>query len=108
VIEGVECVGARNFSVNRPCIWTNGYRFEIAMALSALAGFLGFDRCYLGYIALGFVKFMTCGGFVVWALLDIALIATQTLKPADGSDYEFTSSIPRLMRLRPENHSFYR
>ena len=50
-------------------------------------GFLGADRFYLGYPGLGLFKFCTLGFLFVGQLVDIVLIATQVVKPADGSDY---------------------
>ena len=44
-------------------------------------------RFYLGYPAVGLLKFSTLGFFFIGHLVDIVLIATQTLGPADGSHY---------------------
>ena len=77
------------------------------MILATLCGILGFDRCYLGYVTLGIFKFISCGGFLVWALLDVIFIATQVLGPADGSSYEFTSSIPRMRKLKMHNSTYW-
>jgi len=30
----------------------------------------GFDRCFMGQLLCGCLKFSTCGGFIVWAVLD--------------------------------------
>ena len=79
---------------------------EVALCLSALAGCLGLDRCYLGYPTLGFLKFTTCGGFLVWWILDFVLIAAQILEPADGSSYVVTA-VPRMYRHVPQNHSVF-
>eukprot|EP00727_Mastigamoeba_balamuthi_P000924 m51a1_g10829 hypothetical protein (142) ;mRNA; r:31885-32402 len=105
VHAGVCCTGPRNFTQQRPCVHTSGYQFEVAMGLSVFLGLLGVDRCYLGYPTLGFIKAATCGGFFVGAVVDAVLIAMQVLKPADGSDYDFHSSIPRVVRLHPLNAS---
>ena len=48
---------------------------------------LGMDRFYLGYHAIGLAKLCTLGFLFLGQLIDIVLIATQTLGPADGSDY---------------------
>lgn len=58
-----------------------------AIILSVLLGQLGVDRFYLGYVGLGVVKLITCGGFGIWWLIDLIMICTGSLKPADGSDY---------------------
>ena len=60
----------------------------VALILSIFLGELGIDRFYLGYIGLGILKLITCGGFGIWYLIDIILIATGKLKPKDGSEYE--------------------
>jgi len=50
-------------------------------------GICGVDRFYLGYPAVGFLKLLTFGGFLVGNWIDIILISTQVLTPADGSNY---------------------
>ena len=50
-------------------------------------GMFGVDRFYLGYPAMGLLKFSTLGFFFIGHLVDIILIATQSLGPADGSHY---------------------
>lgn len=47
----------------------------------------GVDRIYLGYYAVGLAKFCTLGFLFLGQLIDIILIATQTVGPADGSHY---------------------
>jgi TM2 domain-containing membrane protein YozV len=56
----------------------------VALILSILLGTLGVDRFYLGYIGLGILKLVTCGGFGIWALIDIILIALNNLPDAEG------------------------
>lgn len=70
-----------------PCKWTNGCEFETALLLSIFLGMFGIDRFYLGYPAVGLLKFSTLGFFFLGQLIDVLLIATQTVKPSDGSDY---------------------
>ena len=60
----------------------------VALLLSIFLGELGIDRFYLGYIGLGILKLITFGGFGIWYFIDIILIATEKLKPKDGSEYE--------------------
>ena len=48
-----------------------------ALLLSILIGSLGIDRFYMGYIGLGILKLITLGGFGVWWLIDLILIATK-------------------------------
>merc|ERR1740139_1970076 len=47
----------------------------VLAAINMLAvGSLGVDRCFLGQITLGLVKFVTCGGCGIWALVDYCMI----------------------------------
>jgi TM2 domain-containing membrane protein YozV len=45
------------------------------LIISFLAGYLGLDRFYRGEVALGVIKLITCGGFGVWYLVDVAIAA---------------------------------
>jgi len=56
-----------------------------ALLLSIFLGGLGVDRFYLGYIGLGILKLITLGGFGIWALIDLIMIATNKLKDSDGN-----------------------
>ncbi len=58
-----------------------------AIILSVLLGALGIDRFYLGYIGLGIVKLITGGGLGIWWIIDLVMICTGALRPADGSAY---------------------
>ena len=58
----------------------------VALILSIFLGELGIDRFYLGYIGTGILKLITCGGFGIWWLIDLIMIATRKLKPKDGSE----------------------
>ena len=53
--------------------------------LSFFLGFLGIDRFYLGYTGLGILKLLTCGGFGIWALIDMALVAVGSMQDAGGT-----------------------
>ena len=37
---------------------------------------------------MGVVKLLTMGGFGIWALIDLIMICTGSLRPADGSPWE--------------------
>jgi TM2 domain-containing membrane protein YozV len=56
-----------------------------ALILSILLGGIGVDRFYLGYTGLGIVKLITGGGFGIWWIIDIIMIAMGKLTAADGS-----------------------
>ena len=59
-----------------------------AILLSVFVGSLGVDRFYLGYTGSGVVKLLTLGGFGIWTLIDLVMICTGSLRPADGSPWE--------------------
>ena len=65
-----------------------GKKWLTALLLSILLGGLGIDRFYMGYIGLGILKLITLGGCGIWALIDIILIATGSLKDAQGNELE--------------------
>lgn len=66
----------------------NGMKSKVvALILSIFLGELGIDRFYLGYIGTGILKLITCGGFGIWWLIELIMIATGKLKPKDGSEY---------------------
>jgi len=88
-LPGIKCNSFCNQTFIRyeDCKWTNGYHFDTALLLSVFLGMFGVDRFYLGYPAIGLLKFSTLGFFFIGHLVDIILIATQNLGPADGSYY---------------------
>ena len=52
-------------------------KWVVALILSILVGSLGVDRFYMGYIGTGILKLLTGGGFGIWWLIDLILIATK-------------------------------
>jgi TM2 domain-containing membrane protein YozV len=56
----------------------------VALLLSVFVGGLGIDRFYVGHIGLGVLKLITCGGFGIWALIDIVLFALRRVTDSDG------------------------
>jgi TM2 domain-containing membrane protein YozV len=62
--------------------------FTTALLLSIFLGGLGIDRFYLGKVGTGLLKLITFGGFGIWYIIDILLIATGSMK--DGWGRELT------------------
>ncbi|KAI0224954.1 TM2 domain-containing protein 1 [Lamellibrachia satsuma] len=91
-----------------PCRWTNGKKFSTALLLSVFLGWLGIDRFYLGYPAIGLAKFCTFGFMFVGHLLDILLIAIQTVGPSDRSDYIVDYYGAGLFRINQDNYTYVR
>jgi len=49
-----------------------------------LLGSLGVDQFYLGNTGLGIAKLLTCGGFGIWAIVDIIRIAMNQVPDSMG------------------------
>uniref|UniRef100_A0AAR2KKQ8 TM2 domain containing 1 n=1 Tax=Pygocentrus nattereri TaxID=42514 RepID=A0AAR2KKQ8_PYGNA len=65
------------FNKNIPCRNVSTYSYKVAVALSLFLGWLGADRFYLGYPALGLLKFCTVGFCGIGSLVDFILISMQ-------------------------------
>ncbi|EDV27104.1 TM2 domain-containing protein 1 [Trichoplax sp. H2] len=110
-IAGVVCDGkvfdglTYAFTREEFCHYSNGYSFQVALSLSVFLGMFGADRFYLGYPALGLLKLSTFGFFMVGQLLDVILIATQVVGPADGSFYQMNYYGPRLSPVRADSQT---
>ncbi|XP_029473753.1 TM2 domain-containing protein 1 isoform X1 [Rhinatrema bivittatum] len=88
------------------CRNVNGYSYRVAVALSLFLGWLGADRFYLGYPALGLLKFCTVGFCGIGSLIDFILISMQIVGPSDGSSYIIDYYGARLTRLSINNETF--
>ncbi|CAL8310323.1 unnamed protein product [Lota lota] len=96
------------FNKTAPCRNVTGYSYKVAVALSLFLGWLGADRFYLGYPALGLLKFCTVGFCGIGSLMDFLLIAMQIVGPSDGSDYIVDYYGARLTRLSINNDTYRR
>ena len=54
------------------------------LLLSIFLGELGIDRFYLGKVGTGILKLITLGGFGIWWLIDLILIATNSMTDSNG------------------------
>ena len=119
LIPGLKCLStdSQHFQMPIQCRHTNGYSYETALLLSVFLGMFGADRFYLGYPALGLLKFCTLGFLFLGQLIDIILIAMQIVVPADGSYYVIKYFGPKLeivayndrtdIIYKEYNHLFY-
>ncbi|KAK1806088.1 hypothetical protein P4O66_013125 [Electrophorus voltai] len=96
------------FNKSIPCRNVTGYSYKVAVALSLFVGWLGADRFYLGYPALGLLKFCTVGFCGIGSLVDFILISMQIVGPSDGSDYIVDYYGARLTRLSITNETYRR
>ncbi|OGT08592.1 MAG: hypothetical protein A2X78_04245 [Gammaproteobacteria bacterium GWE2_37_16] len=49
----------------------------LVLLMSVFFGSIGVDRFIMGHIGLGILKLITIGGFGVWWLVDVILIASK-------------------------------
>ena len=111
----IECAGIVDKELNQTyfeksvsCRYTNGYKYDVAVLLSLFLGWLGIDRFYLGYPAIGLLKLCTFGICGIGALVDFMLISLQIVIPSDGSKYVIPYYGPRLIRLFITNDTYYK
>lgn len=76
--------------------------WKTALLLSVFLGHLGIDRFYFGHVGLGIAKLLTLGGFSIWWLIDIILVAT---KKVNGVEFESKAikNVRRSQMAKNEN-----
>jgi TM2 domain-containing membrane protein YozV len=67
----------------QPATPAQGKSWTVTLILAILLP--GIDRIYTGHIGLGILKLVTCGGFWIWWLVDIILVATGKRTDKDGN-----------------------
>jgi len=106
--EGVECANdTKEFFKTVDCRYTNGYQYKTTVILSIFLGWLGVDRFYLGYPAMGLLKLSTFGLCGLGAFVDFMLIALQVVVPADGSNYVIDHYGPRLTKMSVNEETYF-
>lgn len=55
-----------------------------AVLLATFFGFLGIHRIYTGYIKIGLFQLLTCGGFLIWVIIDIFSLFTNRYEDSKG------------------------
>lgn len=103
LIEGLRChenspnrLNDTHFISQQACQYTEGHSFQTTLLLAVFLGMFGADRFYLGYYAIGLLKFCTFGFMLVGQLLDIILIVTHVLRPASGAYYVIDYFGPKM------------
>lgn len=56
----------------------------VSLILCILGGWLGLHRFYTGYTGIGILQLISCGGFVIWWVIDIIAIFLHCYECADG------------------------
>lgn len=70
-----------------------------ALLLCLFLGSLGIHRFYVGKIGTGLLMFFTAGGFGIWSLVDLIMIACGNFTDKDGRFLEFHRVSPSPLKL---------
>jgi len=107
-VDGLTCAetGSKDFQLEVPCKWTNGYKLDTALLLSVFLGVFGADRFYLGHLGMGALKFCTLGFLFIGQLVDIILLATQQIGPKDNSSFIVGYYGPGVSSIRANNLTY--
>ena len=66
----------------------------VCLIISVFFGGLGIDRFMMGHVGLGILKLITFGGFGIWWLIDLILIATKyNFKGVLWEDGDYSTSL---------------
>lgn len=106
-LYSIQCL-INAYKINCILHYRNGYHFDTALLLSVFLGMFGIDRFYLGYYGIGLMKFCTLGFMFIGQLIDVVLIATQAVGPADGSAYIIPYFGPGISVIRSDNFTYRR
>ncbi len=63
-----------------------GRPFLVVFFFSFVWGVFGVDRFYLGKFWTGILKFLTFGGFGIWAMLDLSQIMSGAMRDKQGNE----------------------
>jgi TM2 domain-containing membrane protein YozV len=112
VASGVACISDLGVATNTTfqkdihCDFTSGKQYRTALLLAIFLGWLGVDRFYLGFPAIGLFKLCTSGFMFLFHLVDVILIALQIVGPSDGTGYVVDYYGPRSTPIRLSNTTY--
>lgn len=77
-------INLRGIMSNQSSAGVSDKSWLAALLLSIFLGVIGVHRFFVGKIGTGILQLVTFGGFGIWALIDIIMIATKQFKDKDG------------------------